>query len=126
MKPQETSEQKVKRKINTLMLGNCYIFSLFVYLLVAELPFALPTRHISGLPGISEINDIYFTPLAFLQTIAFLSIFALPIFGLWILLQKFAFRNFSYTEETFRKFRKFSTIFCFIIILITIIQGIWD
>lgn len=123
MKSQEAPNQKIKNKINGLILADCYIFSIFVCIFITELLPAKSSTNNGMLAGMIAMLNILYAPLTILETIIFLSIVALPIFGIWALLRKFVLKNFSCTETTLQKVRKTSIILCIVLILILIIQG---
>lgn len=119
----EDQAKTIKTKFNLLVLASCYVLATFTYIFITELFPQQPTATNGAPTGTVIMLNMIVTPIALFEIIVLLSAIALPLFGLWLLLQKFIFKKSPYTEQNFHKIRKIFIIFCILLLLILVIQA---
>lgn len=120
---QSTNNINIKSKINSLIFIGCYVIATFSFILISELMKASSSSTTTGLEHMNGLLLPMLGAMALAEVITYISFIALPIFGVWLLLQKFVFKNFPYTDQSYRKIRKVLIIFSTLLLVTLIIQA---
>lgn len=112
-----------QKTVNLLILLSCYIIAIFVLILL-NINSQSTLDSISAAPKAMEAELVIINSPLFLGIIVIeVNLIALPLFGVWLLLQHTAFKKITYNNKTVKIIRNIDIILIIVLFLVLVIQA---